>query len=79
VPRNLRVAGLWGYKTFDMKRLSDRSLSILNFVCLLGTCGFGLPFGYFGEWAMVLAWLVSFCLWIESDYEMGIRSLNARK
>lgn len=62
--------------TFDMKRLSDRSLSILNIASLLGVCGFVLPFGYFGEWAVVLAWLVSFCLWIESDYEMGRRSLH---
>lgn len=63
-------------KTFDMKRLSDRSLSILNIASLLGVCGFVLPFGYFGEWAMVLAWLVSICLWIESDFEMGRRSLH---
>ena len=65
-------------KTFDMKRLSDRSLSILNIASLLGVCGFVLPFGYFGEWAMVLAWLVSICLWIESDFEQGRRGIHPK-
>lgn len=59
-----------------MKRLSNRSLTMLNFTSLMGVCGFALPFGYFGEWAMVLAWLVSLCLWIESDFEQGRRGIH---
>ena len=59
-----------------MKRLSDRSLNLLNFTCLMGVCGGAIPFGYFGEWAIVLVWLVSFCLWVESDYEQGRRGLH---
>ena len=59
-----------------MKRLSNRSLNLLNFTSLMGVCGFAFPFGYFGEWAIVLAWLVSMCLWIESDFEQGRRSIH---
>lgn len=60
-----------------MKQLSDRSLNLLNFISLMGVCGLTtIPLGYFGEWAIVLAWLVSLCLWIESDYEQGRRGLH---
>ncbi|QDP56054.1 MAG: hypothetical protein Unbinned4409contig1001_73 [Prokaryotic dsDNA virus sp.] len=59
-----------------MKRISNRSLKLLNFTSLMGVCCLFLPFGYFGEWAMVLAWLVSMCLWIESDFEQGRRGLH---
>ena len=61
-----------------MKRLSDRSLNLLNFTSLMGVCGCFLPLGYFGEWAMVLAWLASMYLWIESDFEQGRRDIHPR-
>ncbi len=59
-----------------MKIFSDRALERINLVTLLGVCGFALPFGYFGQWPMVLAWLTCFYLWIESDCEMGKRGLH---
>ena len=59
-----------------MKRFSNRSLNLLNFTSLMGVCGFALPFGYFGEGAMVLAWLVSLCLWIQSASEQGRRGIH---
>ena len=59
-----------------MKRLSDRSLNLLNFASLLGVCGFTLPFGYFGQWAIVLTWVICFYLWVESDFEQGRRGLH---
>ena len=61
-----------------MKRLSNRSLNLLNFTSLLGVCGLFLPFGYFGEWAMVLALCASYYLWAESDNEQGRRGIHPK-
>lgn len=59
-----------------MRFLSNRSLNLLNFTSLMGVCGFSLPFGYFGEWAMVLAFGVSFYLWVETDIEQARRGTH---
>jgi len=59
-----------------MKRLSNRSLNLLNFTSLMGVCVFFLPFGYFGEWAIVLAFFVSFYLWVKSDIEQARRGIH---
>ena len=59
-----------------MRRLSNRSLNALHFICLMGVCGFFLPFGYFGEWAVVLAFGVSFYLWVETDIEQARRGIH---
>jgi hypothetical protein len=50
-----------------MKYLSPRALKRINCVSLLGVCGFTIPLGHFGEWAIALSWLVCLYLWIETD------------
>ena len=59
-----------------MTRLSDRALERLDFFSMLGSFGFCLPFGYFGEWAIPASWLVCMYLWLNASHEMGNRSLH---
>ena len=76
-PSRCGVLGVQHIYTMENSPLSDRSLSILNSTCLLFVCGLAFPFGYFGEWAIVLVWLVSFYLWIVSLCEIDKRTLHS--
>ena len=56
-----------------LDKLSDRSLTTLLYASAIGVGGGVLPFFYFGQWAMVMAWVTCLYLCIESVYEIDQR------